>query len=180
MPIQTILVPLDFSDCSHHLMQTAVELAKPLGATLRLLHVYEAPRGLSLAAELHPEAHPDGVPVQRWVQEDVERRMPLFDGMAMDAGVPVSHRLAFGEVAPTILKVAEEEKVELILMGTHGRSGILRAWMGSVAEAVLRQAQVPVMTLRTQHHPACVAHSCSECGLGKTPVEQAILAEVEG
>jgi len=68
----------------------------------------------------------------------------------------------------------------MILMGTHGRSGVIRAWMGSVAEAVLRGATIPVMTLRTQHHPGCKAASCAVCSLGKTPVERAILGEVEG
>jgi universal stress protein A len=178
--VEIILVPLDFSDCSHHLVQHASGLAQQLGARLRLLHVYEAPRGLSLKAELHPSAHPEGVRVESWVTEDVERRMPVFDTIAREANVGATHRLAFGEVAPTILAVAEEEKVDMILMGTHGRSGVIRAWMGSVAEAVLREATVPVMTLRTQHHPGCKATSCAVCSLGKTPVEKAILGEVEG
>jgi nucleotide-binding universal stress UspA family protein len=66
---------------------------------------------------------------------------------APDASVRLEHRLEQGNAAETILRVAHEEKCDLIVMATHGRTGLVRLLLGSVAEQVLRQAPCPVLTL---------------------------------
>ena len=65
-----------------------------------------------------------------------------------DKTVPCEHRLIKGEPAPAIARLAESEDVDVIVMGTHGRSGLTRVLMGSVAEAVVRRATCPVVTYR--------------------------------
>ena len=75
-----------------------------------------------------------------------------------DPKILVEHRLVQGGGAEEILQVAQERKCDLIVMGTHGRTGLGRLLMGSVAEQVVRKAACPVLTVKTPQHPA----SCSE------------------
>jgi nucleotide-binding universal stress UspA family protein len=93
-------------------------------------------------------------------EEVVERRDPqaYYEGLrqelrrlqAPQANVHIEHRLEEGDPVTQILRVAEETKSGLIILGTHGRTGIRRVLMGSVAERVLRTANCPVLTVKTQ------------------------------
>jgi universal stress protein A len=71
-----------------------------------------------------------------------------------DPNVPCEHRLITGDPSTAIAKLAEEEHADLIVMGTHGRTGLTRLLMGSVAEAVVRRAPCPVLTYKQTHHTA--------------------------
>jgi nucleotide-binding universal stress UspA family protein len=65
-----------------------------------------------------------------------------------DASVPFTHRLTMGDPAGEIVRIAEDEKADMIVLGTHGRTGVTRLLMGSVAEVVVRRAPCPVLVYR--------------------------------
>jgi nucleotide-binding universal stress UspA family protein len=76
-------------------------------------------------------------------------RAKLHQLLPSDPNVPVDHRLAEGDAATEILRLANETRSDVIVMGTHGRTGLARVLMGSVAEQVVRRAPCPVVTMKT-------------------------------
>lgn len=137
-PIHRILHPTDFSDASRPAFEVACALARDYRAELAVLHV--APNPVPAVAE--------GVMV------DVPES-PVEDAAARLAAVepPGPHvrlvrRLRQGDTADEVLKFAADESVDVIVMGTHGRGGLARLVMGSVAEQVLRRAGCPVLTVK--------------------------------
>ena len=175
-----ILVPLDFSDCATFVLAEAVRFARAFEARLVLLHASDAPRGLPLTAIVRP---PDGgapLPVETLLQADAEARLAPLLAQARAQGLEADGRVVFGRAAEVIVDVAAREGATLIVMGTHGREGLVRMALGSVAEAVMRHAEVPVVTVRMKHRAECVARSCATCDLGHSPVELALCAEDAG
>jgi nucleotide-binding universal stress UspA family protein len=141
MTIQTILHPTDFSPRSEQALHLACSFARDHGARLIVLHVMERPvfvhSGIMDASVVR--GHEDD---RNAVQEQLRQiRSP-------DPTVPVTHRLEEGDVAAAILQVAQESRCDLIVMGTHGRTGLRRLLMGSVAEQVVRKARCPVLTVK--------------------------------
>jgi nucleotide-binding universal stress UspA family protein len=137
LPAHTILFPTDFSENTRHAFSLACSLARDCGARIVVLHVTPPPLSHErLEADRDPEEY-YGV---LW--------KALRQIHAADENVPVEHRLEEGEPATQILRVAKETKAGLIVMGTHGRTGLGRLLLGSVAEWVLRQAPCPVLTVR--------------------------------
>jgi nucleotide-binding universal stress UspA family protein len=140
LPLRVILYATDFSDHSRYAFQAACALARECHARLVVLHVVEPPAtvvagtsAVPLFAEEMPLAAAD---------EDLHRVLPP------DPELGVEHRLEVGHPAETILRVARELSADLIVMGTHGRHGLGRLLVGSVAEQVLRQARCPVLTMK--------------------------------
>ncbi|HZL88792.1 MAG TPA: universal stress protein [Pirellulaceae bacterium] len=144
MKANKILVPTDFSEGSEMALDWATVLARDTGATLLLLHVEAIPLTTGGGEFMYLDTRPPTAELA----ERLERVAPK------DPGVPVVRRLLTGDPASAILRTAEEEDVELIVMGTHGRRGITRLLMGSVAEEVVRKAPCPVLTVK---QPARVA-----------------------
>jgi universal stress protein A len=148
LPIHTILHPTDFSDHSTSACQFACALARDYGANLIVLHVAHQPALanaetiLATGAELYLEQARDQL-----LQLDVPA-----------AGINVIRRLEDGERVIEILRVAHEVQADLIVMGTHGRSGLKRVLMGSVAEGVTRKARCPVLTVRTPFADESLVH----------------------
>jgi universal stress protein A len=138
MRLNKILYPCDFSTAGQAALETAAALARDHGAKLLVLHVQE-PSVAFGGGELYV-----GIPE---VDVDELRRM-LLDVKPADPRVAVEHRLLVGAPAATIVRTAEEEKVDMIVMSTHGRTGLLRVLMGSVAEEVVRKAKCPVVTVK--------------------------------
>lgn len=161
MAMDRILVPVDFSDCAPYLLAEAVKLARPLGATLTLLHVVEPPDGLLPDTPIQPDPAAPTTTVSRFLVEAAERRMPEFTDFAEKAGVAAEPRIVLGRTGETI--VDQTEGHDLVMMGTHGRRGVSRMVLGSVAEQVTRRSEIPVMTVRTKHRPDCEAKNCSWC-----------------
>src|SRR5439155_9282380 len=131
LPIRTILHPTDFSDRSAHALRLAGALARDYGARLVVLHVAEMPvvaYGEGVIPPLDPE---DAVRVARQQLELLE---------APVTGTPAERRLEVGDPVETILDVAHALPADLIVMGTHGRTGLRRLLMGSVAEQIVRRA----------------------------------------
>jgi nucleotide-binding universal stress UspA family protein len=134
-----ILHPTDFSECSEPALQVARDLARDQGARLVVLHVTPTEVVLegATAAVADPLADSDTV-------EKIRERV---DGS--DLKHPVEVRLGRGEAAAEILRAAGELGCGLIVLGTHGRTGLGRLLMGSVAEDVLRKAACPVLAMKT-------------------------------
>jgi universal stress protein A len=138
MSVRKLLFPTDFSHTGDAALALATTLARERGATLLIVHVEEPPAAYGGGEMYYGMPDP--------VTEDL--RTMLKEVVPPDATVPYEHRLITGDPASAITRLAKEESVELIVMGTHGRTGLMRLLMGSVAEAVVRRAPCPVLTLR--------------------------------
>jgi nucleotide-binding universal stress UspA family protein len=138
LPIHTILHPTDFSERSALALPVACALARDYGARLVVLHVAAPP----------PVAYSEGVfipPDNLAIIEEAKRHL---DQVPVGDGIAVERRFEEGDPVEGILRVAELSRADLIVMGTHGRTGLSRLFMGSVAEQVLRKAPCPVLTLK--------------------------------
>lgn len=135
--IRAILHPTDFSDASRGAFQLACSLAHDYGARLVLLTVYPSPVTGDEALDWD---RADGI------AHDLAGQLRSL--RPSDPTIDVAYRVACGPIAEEILRLAGEEPCDLIVMGTHGRSGVGRLLMGSVAEAVSRRARCPVATVR--------------------------------
>jgi nucleotide-binding universal stress UspA family protein/quercetin dioxygenase-like cupin family protein len=138
--IQTILHPTDFSENSRPAFQTACALARDYHATLLVLHVM-----MPSVSPLMPEPPPD--PLQSAESQDSLGQFPW--PQPSDPQVRVEHRLAEGDPAEEILRLTAALRCNLIVMGSHGKTGLGRLLTGSVAEEVLRKAPCPVLVVRT-------------------------------
>jgi universal stress protein A len=127
---KTILCPTDFSATSLEAFRVACSMARDYGAKLILLHV--KPR----------EPNPSGVMTMPPEPSDVleERRSQLNAIEPAVTGIQLERQLVVGDEADDIIRTAADKKCDLIVMGTHGRTGIRRLLMGSVTEKVLREA----------------------------------------
>jgi nucleotide-binding universal stress UspA family protein len=139
LPIRTVLYPTDFSESSSFAFRLASMLARDYGARLIVAHVAEPPLAI----------YGEGVYIPPPDLESEFLRIKLHQLVPRDANVPVEHRLAEGDASVEILRLAKESKADVIVMGTHGRTGLARVLMGSVAEQVVRKAPCPVVTVKT-------------------------------
>ena len=145
-----ILVPLDFSPWSKAAFDQAVALAERTGAMLDLLYVW--PGNHHVAAERFEDLAAKGPFVSsvrtEFAQTLEGRELESLMNLARSYGVRVRGRLECGDAARAILRVAGDDAFDLIVMGTHGRTGMAHLLFGSVAEQVVRAAPCPVMTVR--------------------------------
>ena len=138
MNIKNILCPTDFSTSSHTALMYASSLAKQYGAELHIVYVYEEAFG----------ATEGSFPV--YVQSsDIAADKKRLNGVApVLPDVSFQRQFIIGHPPDRLLEYAKDNDIDLIVMGTHGRTGLGRLLMGSVAEAVLRRAHCPVLTLK--------------------------------
>ncbi len=145
-----ICCAVDFSEASRPALESAAELGKRLGAALTILHVVKAdsmPSG-PMSVPL-PEA------ISTTIQREFEPRMSaLRDEFANRLGAAVKSEVLVGDPAQLILWFARDEGFDLLVMGTHGRTGLGHLVMGSVAEQVLRGSTCPVMVVRRKNGQA--------------------------
>jgi nucleotide-binding universal stress UspA family protein len=147
MQIQKILVPVDFSSCSTAALRFAVNLASKLEATIEVLHVLELPHYVipDVMVEVPGERKQTLTEFARSeASKDLQQMLDELEAQ----GHRIKSRLKAGYPRDEILAAAEEDRVDLIVMGTHGRTGISHLFLGSVAEQVVRRAHCPVMTIR--------------------------------
>ena len=144
--ITHILVPTDFASASDAALVCAKDLADKYGARLSLLHVLTNPEATGFwTPEVYVPASLEARErLVREAQERVERALTAEDRTRSD----VTIQIRIGSVAEHILDFAREHRVDLIVMGTHGRRGLSHLLLGSVAEQVLRIAPCPVLTTR--------------------------------
>jgi nucleotide-binding universal stress UspA family protein len=122
-----LLVPLDRSDLAEQALAPAASIARASGADIDLVVVHD-PLGK--------------------VDDEVAYLAELAIELGMGAGITPTYDIVRGTPADAIVERAHEEAADLIVLTSHGRTGVSRAWMGSVADAVLRQSQIPVLVLR--------------------------------
>lgn len=137
--IRNILCPTDFSETSKAALQAAESIAREYHAPLTVLHVAEFPPVVATEGVLWRPLGYDADAVRR----ELEEIKPTDPAVAME------HKFARGFAAEEILRVATEGKFDLIVIGTHGRTGLGRLIMGSVAEEVIRKAPCPVLSVKT-------------------------------
>ena len=135
MDIKNILCPVDFSSASVAALQLGSALAREHDSTIFIVYVE------ANAAPLGPVGYRSDDPNSLEHHE-------LWHTLPLATDVTFVQRLLFGEPAHEILRFAEKNKVDLIVMGSHGRTGLERMLTGSVAEAVIRRAAVPVLTVK--------------------------------
>jgi nucleotide-binding universal stress UspA family protein len=144
LTLKRILCPTDFSPPSEAALDTAIELARRFDADLELFH----------AQDLPAYVFPDGVlPVSPEILSSLEsaaaKELDRLAERARSAGVRITTASAFGANHVEILRRADETHADLIVMGTHGRTGLAHVLLGSVAERVVRRARCPVLTVRS-------------------------------
>jgi nucleotide-binding universal stress UspA family protein len=149
---QTLLVPHDYSPCADRALAMAADLARLHQARIVLLHVTHLPPGLTADAQIS-DANGNMIRVDAYAEAAAARELESRAEPLRQGGLAVEVRSALGAVADEIIEVAGIEKADLIVMGTHGRTGLAHVLLGSMTEKVLRQAPVPVLTVRDEKDP---------------------------
>lgn len=140
-----VLVPVDLSQSSLNALDGALHVAKALGAAVRVVHVFEDWPAMAFGAAeawVLPPTH-DREALRKGAREELDRAMAEVDWRG------VEHEVHFLEGAPVDSILAAAGDVDLIAMGTHGRTGLAAALLGGVTYAVLRRSHTPVLALRT-------------------------------
>lgn len=146
MNIQSILVPVDYSECSRAALEFAVEIAGKFGANIDVVHVWDRPAYVSRDTKVvHGEVQHSLIDL---IRDNAAAEMSAFMAeTAVPAGVEVKTRLLSGNPAATVLNELHTGKHELLVVGTHGRTGLSHLLLGSVAEKLVRLSPVPVLTV---------------------------------
>lgn len=140
LPLGTVLHPTDFSENSEFAFRMACALARDYNARLVLLHVMAPPMVIYAGGP---------IPAEMWPSTDeVQEKLRKLEEQAHR--VRVESQVMEGDPVDMILRAAEETHSDVIVMGTHGRTGLGRLLMGSVAEAVIRKVPCPVLSVKPQ------------------------------
>ena len=136
MNVKRILCPVDFSKASDLALKVASGLARQNSALLFIVHVEEP-------------SVPAGPNMDGWQPSPIDRsNHPVWRILPSATNVKFQRVLLAGDPTEELLKFAREKKANLIVAGTHGRTGIARLFMGSVAEGLVRRATIPVLTVK--------------------------------
>ena len=138
MNAKRIMCPIDFSDYSDVALGYASQLASESGARLYVIHVDDSqvPYDAGFAGYVPAPNESERI------TEALHAKRPTVEG------VPCEHHLLIGHPADAIVEFAKAHDIDLIVMGTHGRTGVSRLLMGSVAEAIVRRSECPVLTIK--------------------------------
>jgi len=145
--MKTILVPCDFSPQSRAAYQTALEMASKAGGKVILLHVLYIPT--LYTSSLGGEAVTFDPVYFTTMEDDARNELEKMKGEAKSLAVEVTSEVVFGEIITSIKRITEANKVDIIIMGTTGASGLSEMFIGSNTEKVVRHASVPVIALRS-------------------------------
>jgi nucleotide-binding universal stress UspA family protein len=150
MAWKTILVPHDFSTSAHHAAAIAREEAKLHGAAIVLVHVIDLPYQLGPDAVIVPPETGAPISVKQYAIQSAEAHLQEIVERLVKDSVTATGVVAVGVPVDEINRAAHDQHADLIVMGTHGRTGLRHLMVGSVAERVVRSSKVPVLTVR---HP---------------------------
>ncbi len=153
MDIRRVLCPVDLSECSERALDCAAVIGRRFGAAVTALHVAAAE-----SMPVRPYAGPVAPEPITWLshqQEQLVLAVHAFVAPQVACGLPVEARIAQGDPVHTILDHAGALPADLLVIGSHGRSGLSRVVLGSVAEEVIARASCPVLTI-PPHAPAAV------------------------
>jgi nucleotide-binding universal stress UspA family protein len=152
--IQRILCPIDFSDYSRHALDHAVAIARRYESTITVLYVFPT---IPVAAYAPGMPGFDPIVLTPPLRHQLLVDMKGFIETESAPGVPVEPVIREGDPVGEILGQSTEMKADLLVMGTHGRSGFERLLLGSVTEKMLRKASCPVLTVPRRHPDAVPA-----------------------
>jgi len=147
MGIRRILIPIDYSDNSKAALSYGAELAVTFGASLDIVHVWDRPTYVTDAVMVQRpgEAHK---PIGELIRENAQRDMDEFmSSVTLPSGVPTQTRLLSGDPAATLLAELKKAQHDLVVLSTHGRTGVAHLLLGSIAEKLVRLSPVPVLTV---------------------------------
>lgn len=146
---KTILVPHDFSSSANHAAALARDEAKLHGAAILLLHVIDLPPGFEAASVMPPET---GAPINArdYAMSTAQKHLEDIAARLKKDGVNATAYIRTGNPVDQINNFVADNAVDLIVMGTHGRTGLQHLLVGSVAERIVRSSAKPVLTVR---HP---------------------------
>jgi nucleotide-binding universal stress UspA family protein len=147
MHIERILVPVDYSAGSRRALRFAAELAQRLGATLDVVHVWDRPSYVSDVVMTRSDPlSPKSLIVM--IEENAQRDLDEFlKSVELPAGFGLLSRLVGGDPASALLHELKGGGYDLVVVGTHGRTGLSHVLLGSVAEKLVRLSPVPVLTV---------------------------------
>jgi nucleotide-binding universal stress UspA family protein len=150
MAWNTILVPHDFSTSANHAAAIARDEAKAHGGTIVLLHVIDLPYQLGPDTVIVPEDTGAPISLKQYAIQSAEAHLQdIVERLARDGATAIAV-VKVGVPVDEINRTVDEHKIDLVVMGTHGRTGIRHLMAGSVAERIVRSSRVPVLTIR---HP---------------------------
>jgi nucleotide-binding universal stress UspA family protein len=164
---RSLLVPLDGSDFGEHALLLALSLARRLGATLGVVHVHMSPWGAY--GELGGQYDETTDRILR--ERDRAYLDAIVQRLAAAADISLSSALLDGPVAETISWHATATGSDLLVMTTHGRGPLARFWLGSVADALVRQASIPILLVQPREGPP---------DLAQEPVLRRVLIPLDG
>ncbi len=144
---RSILVPVDYSEHSKTSVRYAAELARSVGAALDVVHVWDRPSYASDAVLVRRpgEAH---CSLAELIQTNAEKDMNDFLGsLSLPPDTKLDHRLLSGDPAGRLIEELRRGQHDLVVLGTHGRTGLMHLLLGSVAEKLVRLSPVPVLTV---------------------------------
>lgn len=148
---RTLLCATDLSASSMPAVRTAARLARALGARVVLAHVLPSPAELAIPnAMMQPIAAPD--PMRTFTELRQRAHDDLLEAAERELGPEIEWEICLGEgpAVAEIERLAHDKRADLLVIGTHGRGGLARVFLGSVAEAVLRKAPCAVLTVRSK------------------------------
>ena len=148
MDIHRILVPFDFSEYSEKAFTWALAMAEKWRSRLLLLHVVPTPSYPPMLMGTYFNV----AEFEASLRADAEARAQEFVGKTQSRTIQIDTRVVTGEPFGDICRIAEQEQVDLIIMGSHGRTGLGHVLLGSVAERVVRHAPCPVLVVGKKTH----------------------------
>ena len=146
LQVRRILLPTDFSGCANYALPYAAAIARAVNATVICVNVVEpiVPAvGYTGMAEAMPIAE-----MSEQMEDSAERELPDVMRCEELRGLKVEEVIGHGDAAAEIVRVADEQNVDLIVISSHGRTGLGRIIFGSTAEAVVRHARCPVLVVK--------------------------------
>ena len=147
MAVARILVPTDFSETARAALETALLIADKLGSHVDVVYVWEPSTTIPLETMMQEVGVGRPRSIGDIARREAMRRMAQFLSTVSQPSGSLGSRVEVGRPDELITMLAEQGGYDLIVMGTHGRRGLLRAMLGSVAERVVRHAPCPVLTI---------------------------------
>jgi nucleotide-binding universal stress UspA family protein len=144
---RSILVPVDYSAHSKASLEFAARLAQKAGGALHVIHVWDRPTYASDAILVHRPGE-EKVPLAELVQKNATQDMNDFlSSLALPGEIALTHELCSGDPAGVLVEKLRSGAHDLVVVGTHGRTGLVHLLLGSVAEKLVRLSPVPVLTV---------------------------------
>ncbi len=146
LQLRRILLPTDFSGCANYALPYAAAIARAANATVVCVNVIEpiVPAvGYTGMAEAMPIAE-----MSEQMEDSAERELPDLMNCEALRGLKVAEVIGHGDAAAEIVRIADEQEIDLIVISSHGRTGLGRIFFGSTAEAVVRHARCPVLVVK--------------------------------